>query len=122
VAVWVLPVKPGDRYLLCSDGLTDAVDLPEVNAALVEEAEPADCADRLISATLAAGAPDNVTVIVADVLSHRPRFWRRLLPWWLGLSGSCPMRSLASRRRAPRLARTTGLAERRAAAADIVLW
>ncbi|APU13594.1 MULTISPECIES: protein phosphatase 2C domain-containing protein [Actinoalloteichus] len=59
-------VRAGDRYLLCSDGLTDVLN----HAALSVELRIGDhevCADRLIEAALAGGGPDNVTVIVADV-------------------------------------------------------
>ncbi|WP_029136790.1 PP2C family protein-serine/threonine phosphatase [Nakamurella lactea] len=56
----------GDRYLLCSDGLSDYVEADEIREALLgTDAEPA--ADRLIELSLAAGAPDNVTVIIADI-------------------------------------------------------
>ncbi len=57
----------GDRFLVCSDGLTDYVDIDDITAALdLTDIEAA--ADKLIALTLAAGAPDNVTVILADVL------------------------------------------------------
>lgn len=59
----------GDRYLLCSDGLTDYVTESEILEVLdVAATESRDvAADRLIELALAAGAPDNVTVIVADI-------------------------------------------------------
>lgn len=60
----------GDRYLLCSDGLTDYVEIDEVRAALdLTDLEAA--ADRLIELSLDAGAPDNVTVVLADLV-HAP--------------------------------------------------
>ena len=61
-------VRPDDRFLLCSDGLTrvlpdseisDWMKLPDIHAAV----------EGLIKATLDAGAPDNVTVVVAEVHS-----------------------------------------------------
>jgi serine/threonine-protein phosphatase Stp1 len=56
-------LRPGDKLLLCSDGLTKS--LPEADiAALLGRA---DAADRLIAAALAAQARDNVTVVVIDV-------------------------------------------------------
>lgn len=58
----------GDRYLVCSDGLTDFVDLDDIENALHTE-DPARCAEQLIALTLEAGAPDNVTVIVADLVA-----------------------------------------------------
>jgi protein phosphatase len=58
-------VRLGDRYLLCSDGLTH--ELPDEQiAALLSEGDAQQCAKSLIDATLAAGARDNVTVIVID--------------------------------------------------------
>ncbi|MDQ3475602.1 MAG: protein phosphatase 2C domain-containing protein [Actinomycetota bacterium] len=56
----------GDRYLLCSDGLTDYVAESDIHAVVVAEHRDV-AADRLIDLALRAGAPDNVTVIVADL-------------------------------------------------------
>ena len=57
----------GDRYLLCSDGLSDPVSTETIAETLgtgtVEEA-----ADRLVQLALRSGGPDNITVVVADVL------------------------------------------------------
>lgn len=57
----------GDRFLVCSDGLTDYVEIDAITAALNLEGIEA-AADKLIELTLAAGAPDNVTVILADIV------------------------------------------------------
>lgn len=62
------PAVEGERWLLCSDGL-NYVPLPLVHRTLGEIEDPGECADRLVELTLAAGAPDNVTVIVADVVA-----------------------------------------------------
>jgi len=62
---------PGDRYLLCSDGLPAAV-APEVIAAtLRDERDPERCVARLVELALEGGAPDNVTVAIADVAPAR---------------------------------------------------
>jgi protein phosphatase len=66
-AVTQRPAEVGDRYLLCSDGLSDVVEESAIAATLGDESDPAACARRLVSLALSAGAPDNVTVIVADV-------------------------------------------------------
>jgi serine/threonine protein phosphatase PrpC len=58
-------VRLGDRYLLCSDGLTHELHDEQI-AALLGEGEPQACAKSLIDATLETGARDNVTVIVID--------------------------------------------------------
>lgn len=62
-----LSVEPaqGDRFLLCSDGLTDYVEMDPIARALAEHVDPARCAQELVQLALAAGAPDNVTVVVA---------------------------------------------------------
>ena len=57
----------GDRYLLCSDGLWDAVPAAEVAEAL-PGGDPAEAVDRLIALAYEHGAPDNVAVVVADVV------------------------------------------------------
>ena len=61
---------PGDRLLLCSDGLSDALDDDAIAAELGAEADPGRCADALVAHALAAGARDNVTVVVADVVAR----------------------------------------------------
>jgi serine/threonine protein phosphatase PrpC len=57
----------GDRYLLCSDGLSDVVPEDAIADALSSEPDPAACARLLVMFALEAGAPDNVTVVIADV-------------------------------------------------------
>ncbi len=57
------PLLAGDRFLLCSDGLTNHVDDSEI-AALLGGDEPQRICARLISLTLQRGASDNVSVIV----------------------------------------------------------
>jgi PPM family protein phosphatase len=63
----MIPIREGDRFLLCSDGLTDYVEDEVIASVLREHADRKSCAAELIARTLEAGAPDNVTVIVADV-------------------------------------------------------
>ena len=60
-------VRPGDRFLLASDGLTRVVRDPEL-AEELRSAPPAQVADKLLDTVLARGAPDNVSLVVADVL------------------------------------------------------
>jgi protein phosphatase len=61
--------KAGDRYLLCSDGLSDPVSQETIYEALQIE-DVAESADRLIELALRGGGPDNVTVVVADVVDY----------------------------------------------------
>lgn len=60
-------LEPGDRFLICSDGLTDMLVPDEIGTALAEIPEPADCAAALVEQALARGGKDNVTVIVCAV-------------------------------------------------------
>ncbi|WP_343709513.1 PP2C family serine/threonine-protein phosphatase [Mycobacterium sp.] len=60
-------VRVGDRYLLCSDGLSDPVTDETILDAL-KIPDVTDSADRLIELALRGGGPDNVTVVVADVV------------------------------------------------------
>jgi serine/threonine protein phosphatase PrpC len=60
-------VRDGDRYLLCSDGLSGVVS-EETLAEALKDPDPEATADRLIELALRSGGPDNVTVIVADVV------------------------------------------------------
>ena len=65
----IYEVKADDRFLLCSDGLTTALGDKEIKAILKGKARGA-AVDALIDASYINGAPDNVTVIVADVLDN----------------------------------------------------
>jgi PPM family protein phosphatase len=68
----VLELSEGDRWMLCSDGLTGVVYGDRLKPFL-EEAETAeDATDMLIQASLAGGAPDNVTVLVVDIMGDQP--------------------------------------------------
>ena len=64
----VREVRPGDRYLLCTDGLTGPVARTETLQEALEIADPQEACDRLVQLALRGGGPDNVTVIVADVV------------------------------------------------------
>jgi PPM family protein phosphatase len=64
----MIPVRPGDRFLLCSDGLTDYVEDGVIAETLRTNPDRKTCAAELVHRTFEAGAPDNVTVIVADVI------------------------------------------------------
>ncbi len=63
----LLTPEHGDRYLLCSDGLSDYVSDGAIEHALLLCPDPQHAAERLVRLALQAGAPDNVTVVVSDV-------------------------------------------------------
>jgi protein phosphatase len=60
-----LDAEPGDRYLVCSDGLSSYVDVRDIASALAGD-DPQVAADRLVNLALRAGGSDNITCIVAD--------------------------------------------------------
>ena len=62
------PAHPGDRWMLCSDGLSGLVSLDTIDATLKDVADPGECADALVQLALKGGGPDNITCIVADVV------------------------------------------------------
>lgn len=66
--VIALEIEPGDRLLLCSDGLSDYL-APEEIGEVLADPDREEAADRLIDAALRVGTRDNVTVIVADVVA-----------------------------------------------------
>lgn len=57
----------GDRWLLCSDGLSGPVDDAHIEEIMVSERDPRRCVERLIDAANAAGGSDNISAIVVDV-------------------------------------------------------
>lgn len=68
VDISVRETRPGDRWMLCSDGLSGVVSRDTIQRTMIEVEHPADCADALVSLALAAGAPDNVTCIIGDIV------------------------------------------------------
>lgn len=62
-------VVPGDRYLLCSDGLFTVVGPDDIRRVLRTAEDPADAVSELIALALAGGGPDNVACAVADAVT-----------------------------------------------------
>ena len=60
--------RVGDRYLVCSDGLSGFVATDTIQEILVQGQPPGTTADRLVELAMRAGAPDNVTCIIGDVV------------------------------------------------------
>jgi serine/threonine protein phosphatase PrpC len=65
--VTVRLLSPGDRLLLCSDGLTEQLDDEDLAQLLIGPQEPRAIAERVVDAALEAGSRDNVTAVVEDV-------------------------------------------------------
>jgi PPM family protein phosphatase len=59
-------VRPSDRYLLCTDGLSGAVSAEAIRDALSGTGDPGAAAARLVGLAIQAGGQDNITVIVID--------------------------------------------------------
>ena len=64
----VYEAKAGDRYLLCSDGLSSVVSEDTLHRILATVADPEDAVLQLVELAIKGGGPDNITCIVADVV------------------------------------------------------
>ncbi len=67
-------VQAGDRFLLCSDGLTRTVSDGQIQQSMAG-ADVMATVEALVAASLAAGAPDNVTALVAEALADTPKIY-----------------------------------------------
>lgn len=72
VDVYPVELTPGDRLLLCSDGLTGMVQFDAIAAILRREEDPARAATQLVDTANAAGGEDNITVVVVAVTDEAP--------------------------------------------------
>ncbi len=63
------PIQPGDRFLLCSDGVHGALSDKRIRALLLEGSAPETVARAVAAAATAAGSSDNISAIVIDVLA-----------------------------------------------------
>jgi protein phosphatase len=70
--MFVMPTLPGDRWLLCSDGLSGVVDEAHILKAMRLGLPPGRTADNLLKQALDGGAPDNVTIVLVDVGGAHP--------------------------------------------------
>jgi protein phosphatase len=64
---WVFPPEPGERFLICSDGLSGELDDPTIAHLLGIPAEPHEVARLLVETANQSGGRDNISVIVVDV-------------------------------------------------------
>lgn len=65
------PMKPGDLYLLCTDGLTKMMTEEEIGDVLERASSPSAAVDEMVRISRDAGAVDNVTVVVARMPKSR---------------------------------------------------
>jgi len=70
--ITVIP-HPGDRFVLCSDGLFNEVPDEGISSVLRRLADPVEAADELVRRAVQSGGRDNVTVVVVDVLEDGER-------------------------------------------------
>ncbi len=71
---FTVQLQPGDKLLLCSDGLWDMVRDPEIKHVLeMPTSDPQQTGSNLIKAALNGGGEDNVSVIVVNVMDHAPK-------------------------------------------------
>ncbi len=71
---FTVQLQPGDKLLLCSDGLWDMVRDPEIQHVLeMPTVDPQQTGNNLINAALKGGGEDNVSVIVVNVMDHMPK-------------------------------------------------
>lgn len=66
IEMQLIDTKPGDRVLLCTDGLTTHISDPEIEDLLSSAGQPTEVSKRLVTEALDAGGNDNITVIVVD--------------------------------------------------------
>ncbi|MGP9662343.1 PP2C family protein-serine/threonine phosphatase [Arthrobacter sp. AOP36-C1-22] len=68
---WMLPARPGDRLLICSDGLTNEVGDEAIRDVLLARTPPQIAVDDLLQAALRSGGRDNISLVIVDVeLEH----------------------------------------------------
>jgi protein phosphatase len=72
VDVWQIVPEEGDRFLLCSDGVSNEVPAEQITAVLTETRDPHEAAERLVDLANQAGGNDNATVVVVDVMVGEP--------------------------------------------------
>jgi len=68
VDLWRVQPTRGDRILLCSDGLTNELEEPQITEVLATVPDPQEAADLLVRAARTHGGSDNITVVVVDVV------------------------------------------------------
>lgn len=66
---WMVPAEPGDRILVCSDGLSGELAPDRLREVLAAEPDPNEAATRLIHEALLHGGRDNITAVIVDALA-----------------------------------------------------
>ena len=71
------PYVVGDRYLLCSDGMTDMLSDGEIADILTREISLEETVSVFLDRVLEKGGRDNVTIILCEIKETEKRFWRK---------------------------------------------
>jgi protein phosphatase len=66
---WLVPAEPGDRMLVCSDGLSGELDGERLRHVLEETLDPQEAATRLVHEAMVRGGRDNITAVIVDAVS-----------------------------------------------------
>ncbi|HEX8929940.1 MAG TPA: Stp1/IreP family PP2C-type Ser/Thr phosphatase [Actinomycetota bacterium] len=77
VDLFTYKLLPGDRLLLCSDGLSGVVDEQRIRNVMLREPEPQRAAEKLVAMANEGGGPDNITVVVLDTADRLARVGER---------------------------------------------
>ncbi|MFB2557122.1 Stp1/IreP family PP2C-type Ser/Thr phosphatase [Herbiconiux sp. P13] len=107
VDLQVMDTRPGDRWMLCSDGLSGVVEHDDIEKILKNKVTPRDAAEALVKESLDHGAPDNVTVVVVDV--HQSLDTPEVEPVIVGSAASPIAFERGAGRRTTRIAGIPGL-------------
>lgn len=72
--------QPGDRWLLCSDGLCGPLEDSTIREIMLDNPDRDDCAQKLVNAALKAGSTDNVTAVIGDAQIAPVEHWSLMNP------------------------------------------
>jgi len=72
------PVAEGDRYLICSDGITDMLSDGEIADIFTREIPVEETVQVLVERALKKGGRDNITVILCEVMNQKENWWKRM--------------------------------------------
>lgn len=76
----LMPIFDGDRYVLCSDGITDMLTDEQIQGIIEEKESAAECAQAMYDAAMAAGGRDNATIIVLELEVNEPLKYNNSIP------------------------------------------
>ena len=75
-------IKIGDRFLLCSDGITDMLSDGEIADILSRDIPVAKTVEILVDRALKKGGRDNITVVLCEIMEQPRNMFRRVLNWF----------------------------------------